>query len=57
MVIDGRIQSWGQHRVGLNEAIDGLKQYVDHMTDGKVLILPILAEAVIEIEGYADRKH
>jgi NADPH:quinone reductase-like Zn-dependent oxidoreductase len=40
MIIDGLIETRVQRRVGLDEAIDGLKQYVDHMTDGKVLILP-----------------
>lgn len=40
MIIDGLIETQVQRRVSLDEAIDGLKQYVDHMTDGKVLILP-----------------
>jgi NADPH:quinone reductase-like Zn-dependent oxidoreductase len=40
MMIDGLIETRIQRRVGIDEAIDGLKQYVDHMTDGKVLILP-----------------
>lgn len=40
MIIDGLIETRVQRRVGLDEAVDGLKQYVDHMTDGKVLILP-----------------
>ena len=38
MIIDGLIETRVQRRVGLDEAIDGLKQYVDHMTDGKVLM-------------------
>ena len=40
MIIDGLIETRVQRRVGLDEAVDGLKQYVDHMTNGKVLILP-----------------
>ena len=40
MLIDGRIQTGFQRRVGLREAPDGLRQYVGSMSDGKVLILP-----------------
>lgn len=39
-VIDGRIKSVVQRRVGLNEAKDGLRYYVENMTEGKVLITP-----------------
>ncbi len=40
MLIDGRIQTGFQRRVGLREAPDGLRQYVGSMSDGKVLIVP-----------------
>jgi NADPH:quinone reductase-like Zn-dependent oxidoreductase len=40
MFVDGRIKSVIQRRVGLDEAIDGLKQYVENMTRGKLLITP-----------------
>ena len=40
MLIDGLIETHVQRRVGLNEVPDGLKQYVESMTQGKVLILP-----------------
>lgn len=40
MIIDGRIETTVQRKVVLDEAIDGLKQYVDHMTEGKLLIMP-----------------
>ncbi|HJQ81418.1 MAG TPA: zinc-binding dehydrogenase [Lacipirellulaceae bacterium] len=40
MVIDRRIESVVQRRVGLNEAKEGLRHYVDNMTEGKVLITP-----------------
>jgi NADPH:quinone reductase-like Zn-dependent oxidoreductase len=40
MVIDGRIETAVQRRVSLEEAKDGLRQYVDNMTAGKVLIVP-----------------
>jgi NADPH:quinone reductase-like Zn-dependent oxidoreductase len=40
MIIDGRIESVVHRRVGLNEAKEGLAQYVQNMTKGKVLITP-----------------
>jgi len=40
MIIDGRIGTIVQRRLRLEEVVDGLQQYVNHMTDGKVLILP-----------------
>ena len=40
MLIDGRIETKVQRTVSLEEAVDGLRQYVDHMTDGKLLIMP-----------------
>ena len=40
MIIDGRIESVVQRRVGLNDAKDGLAQYVENMTNGKALITP-----------------
>ena len=40
MLIEGRIETRIQRRLSLDEAVDGLKQYVNNMTDGKVLITP-----------------
>ncbi len=40
MMIDGRIETTVQRRLSLDEAVDGLKQYARHMTEGKVLIFP-----------------
>lgn len=40
LIIHGRIGTTIQRRVGLDEAVAGLQQYVTHMTDGKVLIMP-----------------
>ena len=40
MLIDGRIETKVQRTVSLEEAVEGLRQYVDHMTDGKLLIMP-----------------
>jgi NADPH:quinone reductase len=40
MLIDGRFETTLQRQVTLEKAVEGLKQYVDHMTDGKVLITP-----------------
>ena len=40
MLIDGAISTTVQRQLTLDEAADGLKQYVDRMTEGKVLIMP-----------------
>jgi NADPH:quinone reductase-like Zn-dependent oxidoreductase len=40
MLISGRIETKIQRRVNLDQAVDGLRQYVQNMTDGKVLITP-----------------
>lgn len=40
MLIDGSIETKVQRRLTLDEAVDGLRQYTDQMTDGKVLIMP-----------------
>lgn len=40
LVLDGQIQTKIQRKVNFDEAVDGLKQYVAHMTEGKVLIVP-----------------
>jgi NADPH2:quinone reductase len=40
MLIDGRIATQIQRRLRLDEVREGLQQYLDHMTDGKVLIMP-----------------
>ena len=40
MLIDGRIETKVQRTVSLEESVDGLRQYVDHMTDRKLLIMP-----------------
>jgi len=40
MIIDGKIGTVVQRRLELNDVVDGLLQYVHHMTDGKVLIIP-----------------
>lgn len=40
MVIDGRIETRIQRRIKLSEVNEGLKQYLERMTEGKVLILP-----------------
>ncbi len=40
MIIDGRIGTTVQRRLKLDVVVDGLLQYVGHMTDGKVLIMP-----------------
>jgi len=40
LVLSGRIATQVQRRLSLPEVAEGLKQYVDHMTDGKVLIVP-----------------
>jgi NADPH:quinone reductase-like Zn-dependent oxidoreductase len=40
MLVDGAIATTVQRRLSLEEAADGLQQYVDHMTEGKALIVP-----------------
>jgi hypothetical protein len=40
MLIDGKIETMVQRQLTLDQAVDGLKHYVDHMTEGKVLITP-----------------
>lgn len=40
MVIDGRIKTTIQRRLTLDEAVEGIQQYVEHMTEGKVLLMP-----------------
>jgi NADPH:quinone reductase-like Zn-dependent oxidoreductase len=40
MLIDGRIATEVQRVILLDEAVDGLKQYVNNMTQGKVLLTP-----------------
>ncbi|MHB8900484.1 MAG: alcohol dehydrogenase catalytic domain-containing protein [Thermoguttaceae bacterium] len=40
LLIEKRIETRIQRRLGLDEAVDGLRHYVQHMTDGKVLIVP-----------------
>jgi NADPH:quinone reductase-like Zn-dependent oxidoreductase len=40
MLMDGRIQTTIQRRLTLDEVVDGLIQYVENMTDGKILIMP-----------------
>jgi NADPH:quinone reductase-like Zn-dependent oxidoreductase len=40
MFIDGRIETTVQRRLSFDEAVEGLMQYVEHMTEGKVLIMP-----------------
>ncbi len=40
LLIDRRIETTIQRRLTLDEVVDGLQQYVSHMTDGKVLITP-----------------
>ncbi|MCH8342939.1 MAG: zinc-binding dehydrogenase, partial [Planctomycetes bacterium] len=37
MLIDGRIETKVQRRMTLDEVVDGLRQYVNRMTDGKTL--------------------
>jgi NADPH:quinone reductase-like Zn-dependent oxidoreductase len=39
-LIEGRIETKIQRRLKLDEVVDGLAQYVQNMTDGKVLITP-----------------
>ena len=40
LLISGRIETKVQRRLKLDEVVDGLQQYVQNMTDGKVLITP-----------------
>lgn len=40
LLIDGRITTHVQRKVGFDEAVDGLHQYVSNMTQGKVLLVP-----------------
>jgi NADPH:quinone reductase-like Zn-dependent oxidoreductase len=40
LIIDGRIATQVQRSVRLEDVRDGLQQYLNHMTDGKVLIMP-----------------
>jgi NADPH2:quinone reductase len=40
MLIDGTIKTKVQRRLTLDETVDGLTQYRDRMTEGKVLIMP-----------------
>ena len=40
MLIDRRIETEIQRRLSLDEVVDGLQQYVNNMTDGKVLVMP-----------------
>jgi NADPH:quinone reductase-like Zn-dependent oxidoreductase len=40
MLIDGRIATEVQRVLSLDEVVDGLKQYVNNMTQGKVLFTP-----------------
>ena len=42
MLIDGRIVTEVQRALSLDEAVEGLKQYVNNMTQGKVLFTPHL---------------
>lgn len=40
MILDGVIETKFQRKVSLNDVRDGLHQYVENMTDGKLLIRP-----------------
>jgi NADPH2:quinone reductase len=40
MLVDGRIETKIQRRLTFEDAVEGLKQYVEHMTEGKVLFMP-----------------
>lgn len=40
LLISGRIETKVQRRLKLDEVVDGLQQYAQNMTDGKVLITP-----------------
>jgi len=45
MLIEGSIETKVQRRLRLEEAADGLRQYIDQMTEGKVLIMPHTAQS------------
>ncbi len=40
LLIEKRIETKIQRRLSLDKAVEGLTQYVEHMTDGKILIKP-----------------
>ena len=40
MLAEGRIETKVQRRLKLDEVVDGLQQYVQNMTGGKVMIMP-----------------
>jgi NADPH:quinone reductase len=40
LLIEGRIATTIQRRLSFDEATDGMQQYVDNMTEGKVLLQP-----------------
>ena len=40
MLMDGQIETTVQRQIGLDEVVEGLQRYVEHMTEGKVLIRP-----------------
>lgn len=40
LLIDRRIETAIQRRLGFDEVVEGLQQYASNMTDGKVLIMP-----------------
>jgi hypothetical protein len=40
MILEGRIGTTIQRRLALDEVVVGLSQYVQNMTEGKVLIVP-----------------
>ncbi len=42
LLMDGCIETRIQRRLGLDDARDGLRQYANNMTEGKVLIMPHL---------------
>lgn len=46
LLISGRIATTVQRRTGFDDFVDGLQQYVTHMSDGKVLLLPHGAASV-----------
>lgn len=45
LIIEGRIGTVVQRRLRLEEVVDGLLQYVDNMTGGKVLITPHIVDS------------